>query len=429
MTNFAMTYKTISSGNWSSSSNWSTDDGATCCNCVPPSPSNGHDILVYHWMTLNVDIEISNNSYFLLYYSRSIIGATQNITVTSDAYVLLLSHVSINKLINGKTNGTSGGIIDIHHTFEISGQVNIYAGTVNLIGGYLYMPAGNFEVDANGTFNTSVGSKLELFSGNINNYGDIFICADCCIESIGNWTNESTGTVLGSGSALTLSGNMRNDNTPPSFSSDITWCTNGNDFGMPSNEDCATSTATCGLTVLPIELSIFEGENNGDINQLTWQTETENNTDYFEIQKSTDGFNWEKLAIVNGAGSSISVNQYQYSDQDIAPLNYYRLEQVDLNGESTLSNPISISSFSQRDGISIYPNPANQSEKAYITGLKDGEHLRVYDNNGRLVVEKIIEIEKMSIYNLDVSMFNNGMYNIHVTRRNNETLHSKLIIQ
>ena len=287
----------------------------------------------------------------------------------------------------------------------------------------------NFNVGMNASFITSVGTKLELFSGNINNYGYIFICQDCCLESIGNWTNNSTGTVSGSGSALTLSGNMTNDNTPPSFSSDITWCTNGNDFGMPPNEDCATSTLTCGITVLPIELSIFEGVNDGEKNILNWKTETEKNTDYFKIQKSLDGYNWNELGIINGAGSSLNTNNYHFIEYEVAPISYYRLAQVDLNGEIVLSNPISISSVKHIKELRIYPNPIKSGQTAHITGLKKGDNLTITDNNGRLIMEQSIEIKNMSIHNLDISSFNSGIYLINITRNNDRIERSKLIVQ
>jgi len=183
------------------------------------------------------------------------------------------------------------------------------------------------------------------------------------------------------------------------------------------------------LVQLPIELSIFEGENKGDINQLVWLTESENNTNYFEVQKSIDGYNWNKLGLVNGAGNSINSNEYNYIDEEVLPLCYYRSVQVDLNGESTLSYPISISSLIQNDELTIYPNPINNSEMAHLTGLKNGDHLQVYDNNGRLILEQIIEKENLAIYNLDVSAFNKGIYLLYSTALNNETSRSKFIVQ
>lgn len=100
-----------------------------------------------------------------------------------------------------------------------------------------------------------------------------------------------------------------------------------------------TSTATLGCTpvVLPVELSAFNGKSASGVNELKWSTETELDNDYFVIESTTDPAAdvWEKVETIDGAGNSeshtdYSLNVYNYARNTI---NYYRLKQVDMNGQ------------------------------------------------------------------------------------------------
>ena len=97
--------------------------------------------------------------------------------------------------------------------------------------------------------------------------------------------------------------------------------------------------------VLPIELMSFEGEHNykSELNELKWITASEANNDRFEIYSSIDGEFWEMIGTVNGAGNS-NINQYyKFNHRPNHDLIYYRLKQIDFNGNSEYSNIISIS--------------------------------------------------------------------------------------
>lgn len=425
----ALTYSTLRNGDWNAMNVWSTDGGLTKCNCYPGILTSGNDILIKHHINLTDNIVVNGGSNFTLSYSSSLTNPLKSITTVQNAYLLFLAPVRINKLINGKTTGTSGSTIDIHHILEINGQVDIYAGDVNLIGGYLNMQAGNFHVARKGNFTTSNGAKLELFLGNINNYGDIFICADCCIETIGNWTNESTGTVLGSGSALTNSGNMKNFNSLPSFSNTITWCSAGNDFGMPSNEDCSSSTLTCGIVQLPTEISKFEGNNHGEYNEIIWTTDSEANCNYFSLQKSSDGFNWTEINTTLGAGNSISTQFYANRDNDIAYITYYRLEQFDNNGDFYRTPPIIIQKVITAKAINIYPNPSDQSDLIHITGIDQRSSIKVKNHNGKQVKSISLLQHQKGHFTFSSIGLNAGVYFIEIEDSNQITKHKKLVIR
>ena len=94
---------------------------------------------------------------------------------------------------------------------------------------------------------------------------------------------------------------------------------------------------------LPIELISFKGNKLGNDNELTWTTASELNNDYFTVERTYDGINFEYIGKVNGAGNSTQNSDYFTTDYNVRPvINYYRLRQTDFDGKSTMSEVIAI---------------------------------------------------------------------------------------
>ena len=144
-------------------------------------------------------------------------------------------------------------------------------------------------------------------------------------------------------------------------------------------------------TVTPITLLSFNGVKTHSGIKLNWVTAAEKNSAYFEVEKSTDGQLFTTLGRVNAAGNS-SLSKY-YSLTDFIPANganYYRLKQVDLDGKTDLSRPVSINfDLNASSGISIYPNPA--SSEVHFKGIKIGSTVVFYDMDGkRILTQKMV---------------------------------------
>lgn len=101
-------------------------------------------------------------------------------------------------------------------------------------------------------------------------------------------------------------------------------------------------------TSLPIELVSFNGYNNSSHNIISWVCASENNNDYFTLERSNDGYSWEELAKINGAGNSNTGTAYQYKDYVFkkGDYNYYRLKQTDYNGQTETFNIIVVNNQS-----------------------------------------------------------------------------------
>lgn len=108
---------------------------------------------------------------------------------------------------------------------------------------------------------------------------------------------------------------------------------------------------------LPIELVSFEKE--GDY--LLWTTATEQNNDYFIVEKSDDGINFYEIGEVSGAGNSSIAQSYEFYDETEGTA-YYRITQVDYDGTRETFKVISYTgkSVSSEVNVSVYPNPTSE---------------------------------------------------------------------
>ena len=140
---------------------------------------------------------------------------------------------------------------------------------------------------------------------------------------------------------------------------------------------------------LPVELLSFYAVKTGGSALLLWQTATEINNNYFRIEKSADGFQFNNIGIVFGAGNSNQLLVYSFVDATpVSGSNYYRLAQVDFDGTEHFSQVIAIdfSGVNEFDDISAYPNPLSWGNTLNIIVPPDAQGLLlISDINGRII--------------------------------------------
>ena len=105
-----------------------------------------------------------------------------------------------------------------------------------------------------------------------------------------------------------------------------------------------------GCNPLPIELLTFTGEPyNGDV-LLEWTTATEYNNDYFFIERTWDGVTWKKIKEVDASGfSTVTIDYLTIDENPRSGLNYYRLTQVDFDGQYETFDPIAVNMVATKD--------------------------------------------------------------------------------
>jgi len=119
---------------------------------------------------------------------------------------------------------------------------------------------------------------------------------------------------------------------------------------------------------LPVELLSISARKSESVNVIEWQTASETNNDYFEVQKSTDATDWVKIGKMKGTGNSNSVISYSYNDgssNDNKSI-YYRLKQVDFDGKFSYSPVVVLNDvLNDLETVHLYPVPAN--DFVYVT--------------------------------------------------------------
>ena len=127
---------------------------------------------------------------------------------------------------------------------------------------------------------------------------------------------------------------------------------------LANNGSCTTSSSVAVLstsTTLPVKLEYFSAYKYGNMSLLKWSTASEINNDYFDIERSPDCINWESISKISSlSGNSINELDYQYTDSHpLNDINYYRLKQVDVDGEFEYS-PIVDVDFNTMNNIIKY---------------------------------------------------------------------------
>ncbi|MFT5725228.1 MAG: hypothetical protein ACI9JN_002352 [Bacteroidia bacterium] len=184
-----------------------------------------------------------------------------------------------------------------------------------------------------------------------------------------------------------------------------------------NNPECITSTPVGGP--LPIELLSFTSKCNNKNVELKWVTTSEINNNYFSIERSIDGINWQLVTKVDGAGNSTSIKNYSYTDvRQHNDISYYRLKQTDFDGQFEYSAIIAIEKCGEDiSELAIYPNPANGILNLSYEGNKSQIiSISIYSALGELVYSSEFYDSKI--------VFKNklkGIYFLHVntTSKNN----------
>jgi hypothetical protein len=190
---------------------------------------------------------------------------------------------------------------------------------------------------------------------------------------------------------------------------------------------CNCDPAIC-LTLLPMDIVNFEGKIQKDGNLLNWVTATEENSDYFVIEKSTNAVSFFELGRINAAGTSTTEQSYEFMDPSTGSgLIYYRLRMVDTDGHIGYSKIIALNRKSTESVINLYPNPVIGSK---VT-LKTEEKVKtVYFSNYLGQKFKVFaEQSGSSKYEIDVSELTAGSYIVEIEFKSGQVKYKKVVLR
>jgi hypothetical protein len=162
------------------------------------------------------------------------------------------------------------------------------------------------------------------------------------------------------------------------------------------------------LTTVPVELASFNYKYKiGNEVELIWFTASETNNYGFEIERSVDGINFEKIGFMNGSGNTSSIKEYSFIDRtDKYLLNgtyYYKLKQIDYNGSFSYSD-ILIVNLDVPEKFTLfqnYPNPFNpETIIKYEIPKSSFVILRIYNILGQELKTLVNERRPVGYYSI-----------------------------
>lgn len=202
------------------------------------------------------------------------------------------------------------------------------------------------------------------------------------------------------------------------------WNFDNNDANDLSS--CQNNGVVGGGATLPVTLaSLTATDLNGKVN-IQWTTLAEINNDYFEIERSQNSLDFEKIGKVDGSGNSSSLHNYNFIDQNpLIGLSYYRIKQVDFDGKTTTFPIISINISKEKDfNLNIYPNPSSGNDVQLTVNIDSEVYdIIVTDITGREIFRSEAN---NSIVKIPSSGFKKGIYFLKVMSFT-KTLSSKFI--
>lgn len=317
-------------------------------------------------------------------------------------------HIRTNIILNVHLTGGSG----------ISGTLNIAAGAS------LYTTGFDIEIKNGGSL--TVNGQLDCRDLTFANGSNVYVGSNGVVNVHRNFSNNNNSDQVVVDGQLNIYGSAYNGN-----GGNISGSGSINPYGSPFT---GSGTFT-GVAVLPIELLAFTvtmKDNNRA--EIYWVTGSERNNDHFTIERSRDGDRFETVAIVDGAGSSLSMKEYMQTDEHPYPgTSYYRIKQTDFNGSFSYSPLAALDNTGGKLTFELFPNPVTSNMLNLSISAPSNEEVLVVVNDlfGREYYSKVIVVED-GRYKLVVDpseKLQPGVYSVIASSHNNRLYSQKVVVR
>jgi Secretion system C-terminal sorting domain len=180
---------------------------------------------------------------------------------------------------------------------------------------------------------------------------------------------------------------------------------------------------------LPVSYLKWSGQTRGAVNELEWVTATEIMNELFVIERSMDNLHFEPIASVAGNGTTQTTHAYNWTDERPMPgVNYYRLKQIDWNGQSHYSDIIAID---RAVHFTLAPNPAQDQVRIWLNQESaPSSSIVMTDMCGRVVYQKSVVDQKNTPLEIPLNSYQPGAYIVTLRDRDGRILqHARLVVE
>ncbi|MEL6132527.1 MAG: PKD domain-containing protein, partial [Bacteroidota bacterium] len=272
----------------------------------------------------------------------------------------------------------------------------------------------SFQIETEKTFINPVRVKLYLLPSEL----DALMATDPSVNGlsdirIAKYSNGKLGQV-GIGTETILTPTSTSLGTGPGGSHELEFTTSS--FSTFFLRGSAAS--------FPVEWLSFDVEQIGVDGMLSWEVIQQGQESHFEVLRSTDGQNYQRIGQLDVAAGQQGTYQYDFVDRNVVSQQYdrvfYQLRQVDLDGQAVLS-PVRILEWDvlQQIRASFYPNPAKDRVTVrYYLPQETVAELRIVNQIGQVVYSKSLSAETgENRLDIDTGSWARGFYSIQMTHK------------
>ena len=403
-------------------------------------------------MNFNGDVSMTNDNAI---FNQGTINFNANLTMTGTTSITNRNIITVaGNYLN------SGGTFTNQGRFEAKGSITFNNGQA-IINNYCRMIAGGGINNTSGYVNNYnfIWAKAAQNLGNIVNSGTITNGPNAIIKAV---TLNNTGTISGAGS-LYFTGYTTTTNLGTTGVSGITSDTirfydasrtnaltiYDNQSGIvnlnvvytvlsaPDTVSLSSASSGCAIelvtgVVLPIKWNYFTAAMQNEIPALNWSAQYDAGTT-FEIQRSTDGKHFDRIAGVNDQNAK---SQYYFNDESFngqASIVYYRIKAIEPTGVWSYSETKTIRlTLLQNTDVTLSPNPFTTSFNINYTGKENGNiSVEIFNLNGQQIthLNQTVHAGQNNILMTGGNKMNRGVYFLKVSQDGKTITTGKIIKQ
>lgn len=303
------------------------------------------------------------------------LGANANIFETDENY--LLGNLETTRFLNATGTYTFGSM---GYEMVIASNVNSQFFPGNTV--LRRVTGTRFSINAS---SATIGRYFQVQANNNNVKVDInfrYLAPELGVQSgpalkLYSSINSGTTWTVRSGSSATTATKMVESGNPGVQAINMWW------------------SASDGQTPLPVELVSFTAVKRENNALLNWSTASEKDSKGFEVEVSTNGREFRQIGFVESRNGS-TMQYYAFTDSENGKygMRYYRLKQVDLNGDFTYSDVKALQFGNRNQLVDVYPNPFSSEVNLAIQALSaETATVTITDMVGKTVLVKQVKVE------------------------------------
>ena len=343
-------------------------------------------------ITMTGDIDANSNSTFTISTTVTQTDTQEDINIGNGASIIVQTGANVTGFddidFDGATTGgtytQTGGSVSVTDEVKFAdgddNTMTVSGGTLN-VADDIEIETDNNNITFNGTADINIGGDIEFGNAGPD-------ATNSTVTVGGNADVDITGDLNffgnGNGNGFIVTNNGTVDVGDIDDFTDVTVLENG-------------TINHSGGSILPVELISFTAEVTLQTVKLAWTTATEINNDYFEVQRADSNLVFSTIATVEGNGNTSGIIDYTFQDRFPMPgPNYYRLKQVDFDGENEIHETVfaHVSSAASNSNLRLFPNPVMGNEfivRSNQTKTQSSATIRLLDLKGNIILSRNLD--------------------------------------